>query len=156
MDAGSHLLVDVLCERQLSGQERPLGIAHTLVVAREFLGDSPFVLFLGDNFLRGGIGPLVDRFIAEAPAAQVQLVRVARPQEFGVAVLSPDGALERLVEKPADPPSDLVIIGVYMFRPVVHEVDGLLAELHPGREVEVDAGGCDGGLPCVQGRVQAL
>src|SRR5829696_8550883 len=68
-------------------QERPLGIAHTLVVAREFLGDAPFVMFLGDNFLRGGIDALVERFLREGPMAQVQLVRVPRPQEFGVAVL---------------------------------------------------------------------
>ncbi|MGH2585761.1 MAG: glucose-1-phosphate thymidylyltransferase [Dehalococcoidia bacterium] len=116
-------------------QEQPLGIAHTLVVARDFLGDSPFVMFLGDNFLRGGIQGLVERFTTEAPAAQVQLVRVPRPQEFGVAVLSPDGRLERLVEKPADPPSDLVIIGLYMFQPVVHEV---VATLRPSARGELE------------------
>lgn len=116
-------------------QNQPLGIAHTLMVAREFLGDSPFVMFLGDNFLRGGIQALVDRFLNERPAAQVQLVRVPRPQEFGVAVLAPDGRLERLVEKPEVPPSDLVIIGVYLFRPEVHDV---VAGLRPSARGEYE------------------
>lgn len=116
-------------------QDRPLGIAHTLIVARDFLGDSPFVMFLGDNFLRGGIERLVARFLEEGPAAQVQLVRVPRPQEFGVAVLTPDGRLQRLVEKPEIPPSDLVIIGVYMFRPEVHEI---VAGLRPSARGEYE------------------
>ena len=116
-------------------QERPLGVAHGMVVARDFLGDAPFVMFLGDNFLRGGIAPLVERFVAEQPAAQVQLVRVPRPQEFGVAVLGADGQLVRLVEKPADPPSDLAVIGIYMFQPVVHEV---VATLRPSARGELE------------------
>jgi glucose-1-phosphate thymidylyltransferase len=116
-------------------QERPLGIAHTLIVARDFLGDAPFVMFLGDNFLRGGIGALVERFEQERPAAQVQLVRVPHPQEFGVAVLSPDGRLERLIEKPRNPPSDLAIIGLYMFQPAVHEV---VATLQPSARGELE------------------
>src|SRR5215212_4539146 len=103
-------------------QAAPLGIAHTLVVGRDFLGEAPFVLFLGDNFLRGGIEALARRFVEEGPAAQVQLARVARPQEFGVAELTADGRLVRVVEKPADPPSDLILTGIYLFRPVVHEV----------------------------------
>lgn len=116
-------------------QAQPLGIAHTLVVARDFLGDAPFVMFLGDNFLRGGIAHLVERFVREAPAAQVQLVRVPRPEEFGVAVLGPDGRLARLVEKPAVPPSDLVIIGIYMFQPQVHAV---VAGLRPSARGEYE------------------
>ncbi|MGD9893372.1 MAG: glucose-1-phosphate thymidylyltransferase [Dehalococcoidia bacterium] len=116
-------------------QERPLGIAHTLVVAREFLGDAPFVMFLGDNFLRGGIEALVERFLREAPMAQVQLVRVPRPQEFGVAVLKPDGRLERLIEKPPVPPSDLAIIGLYMFQPAVHDA---VASLQPSARGEYE------------------
>lgn len=116
-------------------QERPLGIAHALVVARDFLGDDPFVMFLGDNFLRGGITHLVERFRHEQPAAQVQLVRVARPQEFGVAVLTPSGQLARVVEKPADPPSDLILTGIYLFQPVVHQV---VAGLRPSARGELE------------------
>jgi len=116
-------------------QEAPLGIAHTLVVARDFLGEAPFVMFLGDNFLRGGIEPLTRRFIEEGPAAQVQLARVPRPQDFGVAVLTPEGRLARVVEKPADPPSDLILTGIYMFRPVVHEV---VAALRPSARGELE------------------
>jgi glucose-1-phosphate thymidylyltransferase len=116
-------------------QAAPLGIAHTLVVAREFLGESPFVLFLGDNFLRGGIIPLVERFVQEGAAGQVQLVRVARPQEFGVAELGPDGRLLRVVEKPRQPPSDLILTGIYLFRPVVHDV---VATLRPSARGELE------------------
>src|SRR5215213_954286 len=116
-------------------QPKPLGIAHTLVVARAFLGDAAFVMFLGDNFLRGGIEALVQRFLAEAPAAQVQLVKVPRPQEFGVAVLTPDGRLARLVEKPKVPPSDLAVIGLYMFQAAVHDV---VARLQPSARGEYE------------------
>jgi glucose-1-phosphate thymidylyltransferase len=117
-------------------QPRPLGIAHALVVAREFLGDSPFVMFLGDNFLRGGVAALVERFREEAPAAQVHLVRVPNPSEFGVAVLAPDGRLERLIEKPPVPPTDLAVIGIYMFQPEVHAVVATLAPSARG-ELEI-------------------
>src|SRR3712207_5042143 len=116
-------------------QAAPLGIAHTLVVGREFLGEAAFVLFLGDNFLRGGINQLVRRFVEEGPAAQVQLVRVPRPQEFGVADMTPDGRLLRVVEKPAEPPSDLVLTGIYLFRPVVHDV---VAGLQPSARGELE------------------
>lgn len=116
-------------------QERPLGVAHTIVVAREFLGDSPFVMFLGDNFLRGGVGALVERFKEERPAAQVHLVRVPNARDFGVAIVSPDGTLERVIEKPAVPPTDLAVIGIYMFDPVVHEV---VATLRPSARGELE------------------
>jgi glucose-1-phosphate thymidylyltransferase len=116
-------------------QAAPLGIAHTLVVAREFLGQSPFALFLGDNFLRGGIVHLVQRFLQEGPAAQVQLARVPRPQEFGVAELGADGRLLRVVEKPPEPPSNLVLTGVYFFRPIVHDV---VAGLRPSARGELE------------------
>lgn len=116
-------------------QERPLGIAQTLIVARDFLGDAPFVMFLGDNFLRGGIRHLVDRFRAEQPAAQIHLVRVPNPSQFGVAILTPGGQLARVVEKPADPPSDLAITGIYCFSPIVHAI---VAELRPSARGELE------------------
>lgn len=116
-------------------QERPLGIAHTLVVAREFLGDASFVMFLGDNFLRGGIERLVGRFVEERPAAQVHLARVPNPSEFGVAVLDRAGGLVRVVEKPAQPPSDLAVTGVYMFTAAVHDV---VAGLRPSARGELE------------------
>jgi glucose-1-phosphate thymidylyltransferase len=116
-------------------QPEPLGIAHAPVVAREWLGDHPFVMVLGDNFLRGGIAPLVARFRAERPAAQVHLVRVPNPEDFGVAVVDAHGRLVRLVEKPREPVSDVAVIGVYCFTPAVHAV---IAELRPSARGELE------------------
>ena len=98
-------------------QEAPLGIAHAVKIAHDFLGDSRFVVFLGDNFLRGGILPFVRAFEAAAPDAQILLTPVLNPREFGVAVLDDAGRPVRLVEKPPEPPTDLAIVGIYMFGP---------------------------------------
>jgi len=134
-------------------QEQPLGIAHTLIVARDFLGDAPFIMFLGDNFLRGGVSVLVDRFLREQPAAQVHLVRVPNPSEFGVAVLDANGQLTRLVEKPAIPPTDLAVIGIYMFRPEVHQI---VAGLKPSARGELEITEAIQGLIDGGSRVDAL
>jgi glucose-1-phosphate thymidylyltransferase len=96
-------------------QEAPLGIAHAVKIARPFLQDSPFVVFLGDNFLRGGIRPFVQSFRETGPAGQILLTPVTNPQEFGVALLGSDGRPVRLIEKPPEPPTDLAIVGIYMF-----------------------------------------
>src|SRR5262249_19711513 len=99
------------------------------------LGESSFVMFLGDNFLRGGINGLVERFRREHAAAQVHLARVPNPSQFGVAVLAPDGRLQRVIEKPAVPPTDLAVIGIYMFAPAVHVV---VAALKPSARGELE------------------
>jgi glucose-1-phosphate thymidylyltransferase len=95
-------------------QPAPLGLAHAVLTAEPFLRDEPFVMYLGDNLIREPLAPLVARFQAEAPAAQILLARVPNPQDFGVAILE-GGRVVRLVEKPAVPPSDLALVGVYMF-----------------------------------------
>ena len=102
-------------------QETPLGLAHAVLIAREFLGDDPFVMYLGDNLLIGGITELVDEFAVEGPDAQILLTKVLDPSQFGVAELSPEGRVARLVEKPQEPKSDLALVGVYMFGPAIHE-----------------------------------
>ncbi len=100
-------------------QDAPLGLAHAVLTAEEFLADSPFVMYLGDNLLQGGIEDLVQAFRRQAPDALILLTPVPDPQHYGVAELS-DGAVRRLVEKPASPSTDLALVGVYMFTPAVH------------------------------------
>ena len=102
-------------------QDAPLGLAHCVLIAQEFLGDEDFVMYLGDNFIIGGITELVDEFRAGTYDAQILLTKVDNPSQFGVAELGPNGGVTTLVEKPKEPRSDLALVGVYMFRPVVHD-----------------------------------
>jgi len=107
-------------------QEAPLGIAHGLGICREFAGGEPVVLYLGDNVLLGGVEAFVREFEGSGAAGAVVLREVDDPRQFGVAVLE-GGRLKRVIEKPAEPPSKLAVIGVYAFRPEVFEViDSLL------------------------------
>ncbi len=100
-------------------QDAPLGLAHAVLTAEPFLQDSPFVMYLGDNLLQGGIEDLVAAFREHGPDALILLTPVPDPEQYGVAELS-NGAVVRLVEKPAAPKTDLALVGVYMFTPVVH------------------------------------
>ncbi|MBJ6637553.1 glucose-1-phosphate thymidylyltransferase [Streptomyces sp. DHE7-1] len=102
-------------------QEAPLGLAHAVLIAREFLGDDDFVMYLGDNFVVGGITDLVDAFRAERPQAQILLTRVPDPTAFGVAELDAAGRVIGLEEKPRHPKSELALVGVYLFTPAIHE-----------------------------------
>ncbi|MEU0200059.1 MULTISPECIES: glucose-1-phosphate thymidylyltransferase [unclassified Streptomyces] len=102
-------------------QERPLGLAHAVLIARDYLADDDFVMYLGDNFIVGGITGLVDEFRRHRPDAQILLTRVADPRAFGVAELDPSGQVIGLEEKPDQPKSDLALVGVYMFTPLIHE-----------------------------------
>jgi glucose-1-phosphate thymidylyltransferase len=107
-------------------QDEPLGLAHAVLTAEPFLGKSPFVMYLGDNLLQGGITDLVAAFREHLPDALILLTRVPDPENYGVAELagtSPGGVgrVVRLVEKPANPTSDLALVGVYMFTPEIHD-----------------------------------
>ena len=114
-------------------QELPLGLAHCVLIARDFLRDDDFVMYLGDNMLEQDLRVIVDRFEAtreprlyfdgpeRRPVAQILLARVDEPRQFGVAELDRYGEIVRLVEKPIDPPSDLALTGVYVFDNTVHQ-----------------------------------
>ncbi|MFE7426597.1 glucose-1-phosphate thymidylyltransferase [Streptomyces sp. NPDC057545] len=114
---GSRLGIDVT----YIPQEQPLGLAHAVRIARDFLGDDDFVMYLGDNFIVGGITGLVDGFRKERPDAQILLTRVPDPTSFGVAELDAEGRVVGLEEKPREPKSDLALVGVYLFTSAIHE-----------------------------------
>jgi glucose-1-phosphate thymidylyltransferase len=99
-------------------QARPEGLAHAVLTAADFLGDSAFVMYLGDNLLRDGITDLVDAFREHEPDALILLTQVPDPWHYGVAELD-GGTIVRLVEKPSDPPSNMALVGVYMFTPAI-------------------------------------
>ena len=101
-------------------QDEPAGLAHAVLTAESFLADSPFVMYLGDNLLQGGISELVRAFHANEPEALILLTPVPDPEHYGVAELH-DGSVVRLVEKPPEPKTDLALVGVYMFRASVHD-----------------------------------
>jgi glucose-1-phosphate thymidylyltransferase len=116
-------------------QSAPRGLAHAVLEAREFLGEDDFVMYLGDNFIVGGITALVGEFLATRPDAHIMLTQVADPRQFGVAELDDAGQLIGLEEKPRHPKSDLALVGVYLFTPAVHEA---VARLEPSWRGELE------------------
>ena len=131
-------------------QDEPLGLAHCVLISRPFLGDDDFVMYLGDNMLEQGLVEFVERFersrtdsrspklgqgTSAMAAAQILLAKVDNPSSFGVAEISPDGEVVALVEKPADPPSDLALVGVYLFDPTIHEA---VAAIEPSDRGELE------------------
>lgn len=107
-------------------QSAPAGLAHAVKESLDFIGDDRFVMFLGDNVIQGGISPLIRQFAESDWNCQIVLKAVEDPQHFGVAELTPQGSIKRLIEKPKDPPSNLALVGIYMFdhhiREAVHAI----------------------------------
>jgi glucose-1-phosphate thymidylyltransferase len=102
-------------------QDAPRGLAHTVLIAEEFIGDKPFVMYLGDNILKEGIIKHAENFREKNFDASIMLTEVNNPEEFGVAELSENGSVKRLIEKPKKPPSNLALVGIYFFNHLIHE-----------------------------------
>jgi len=115
-------------------QSAPLGLAHAVREAREYLEDQPFVMYLGDNLVRSGIQPFVERFRSSRPDALILLARVRAPERFGVAELR-DGHVVRLEEKPVSPRSDLALVGVYLFTSRIFDA---VAAIQPSARGELE------------------
>lgn len=107
-------------------QAEPLGLAHAVKISRDFLGDERFVMFLGDNVIQGGISPLIRQFAESDCNSQIVLTEVTHPESYGVAEINDAGEIIQLIEKPEVPPSNLALVGIYMFDHHIFEaVDGI-------------------------------
>jgi glucose-1-phosphate thymidylyltransferase len=115
-------------------QPEPLGLAHAVLISRDYLGDEDFVMYLGDNILKSGIASLVEEFGRNRPEAMILLSRVPDPGRFGVAEIEGD-RVTGLVEKPKVPPSDLALVGVYLFQPAIHQA---VENIEPSRRGELE------------------
>lgn len=115
-------------------QPAPLGLAHAVATAKDFLGDDDFIMYLGDNLIKSSVSGLVSEFQTHRPAATILLTPVPNPSDFGVAEMS-DGKVSRLEEKPKQPRSNLALVGVYLFDRRIHDV---IAKLQPSGRGEYE------------------
>jgi glucose-1-phosphate thymidylyltransferase len=116
-------------------QGEPKGIAHAVGLCKEFVGDDPFIVHLGDDLLKGGVKKFVEEFDNSTYDGMVLLCEVKNPQQFGVAEINAGGKLVRLVEKPKEPPSNYALSGIYFFRPVIFDV---IKQLKPSWRGELE------------------
>jgi glucose-1-phosphate thymidylyltransferase len=116
-------------------QDQPRGLAHTVLISEDLIGDEPFVMYLGDNLLCNGIKDHASSFQASGADASILLTEVSHPERFGVAQLDEQGEIVRLIEKPKVPPSNLALVGVYLFQPVIFEA---VKEIQPSWRNELE------------------
>ena len=116
-------------------QDRPRGLAHAVYCARDFMGDEPFAVYLGDNMLLGGIGEYVRGFQQSSHDAAILLTRVKDPWKYGVATLNDRGELVDIEEKPDNPKSDYIVTGIYLFRSSIFEA---IEKIKPSRRGELE------------------
>lgn len=115
-------------------QQEPLGLAHAVMISKEFIKDSDFVMYLGDNIIRDGINPLIFEFQQLRPTSMILLAEVSNPSQFGVAELQGNKVI-KLTEKPEHPNSNLALVGVYMFR---KEIFQAVTEIIPSARGELE------------------
>ncbi len=116
-------------------QDKPRGLADCVAIARDFLGDEDFLMYLGDNMLTLGVEQIAEDFRTHRPAAHVVVHKVADPRAFGVATVDPEGRVMEVVEKPQEPVSDLALIGVYFFTAAIHDA---VAAISPSGRGELE------------------
>jgi glucose-1-phosphate thymidylyltransferase len=129
---GSELGLDI----RYIQQDTPRGLAHCVQISRHFLGDHDFVMYLGDNMLLDGIAKNTAAFMLDRPDASVAITKVDQPSQYGIVELDSGGQITALLEKPANPRSDLAIMGVYFFTPAIHESIMRIRPSHRG-ELEI-------------------
>ena len=116
-------------------QEQPLGVAHAVSIAKDFLSDDSFLLYLGDNLFKDNLKVIVDDFKKGSPDASIVLKKVENPSSFGVAERDKSGQIIKVMEKPPNPPTDLAVVGIYCFSPIIHKAIG---EIKPSTRGELE------------------
>ncbi|NJL90033.1 MAG: glucose-1-phosphate thymidylyltransferase [Coleofasciculaceae cyanobacterium SM2_1_6] len=133
-------------------QDQPAGLAHAVKIAQPFLGDTSFIMYLGDNLIQDSLGTFLDQFKEQQLDGLILLRSVKNPTAFGVATLDAQGRVLKLVEKPKIPESNLALVGVYFFSAEIHRS---IAEIQPSARGELEITDAISHLIDRQGNVQA-